>query len=126
MKKAIAEKWVKALRSGKYKQGTGYLRTSQDNSNSFCCLGVLCNIHAQEHPELAKKETNPDVYMGETEFLPEKVMKWAGMDDSGGVRTDREGIEILDNEFFSLAEANDYGISFTRIATWIEKNYEKL
>ena len=26
MKKEVAKKWVKALRSGKYKQGQGYLK----------------------------------------------------------------------------------------------------
>lgn len=41
MKKEIADKWVAALRSGKYKQGRQYLRTFEDN---YCCLGVLCEI----------------------------------------------------------------------------------
>lgn len=34
------EKWVAALRSGEYKQGTGYLK----NGNCYCCLGVACVI----------------------------------------------------------------------------------
>lgn len=38
MRKEDADKWLKALRSGDYKQGMGYLK-SQDNE--FCCLGVL-------------------------------------------------------------------------------------
>lgn len=41
MDKAIKRKWVKALRSGKYKQGKGHLK---DERGRFCCLGVLCNI----------------------------------------------------------------------------------
>lgn len=41
MKKEIADLWVAALRSGKYKQG----RTTLKNRDSeFCCLGVLCDI----------------------------------------------------------------------------------
>lgn len=40
MKKAHALKWIKALRSGKYKQTTGVLRSDQ----GYCCLGVLDQI----------------------------------------------------------------------------------
>ena len=36
----LKTKWLEALRSGKYDQGTGQLR----NGNCFCCLGVLCDI----------------------------------------------------------------------------------
>lgn len=36
----IKAKWVAALRSGKYKQGRGRLRSGDE----FCCLGVLCDI----------------------------------------------------------------------------------
>ena len=41
MDAATKAKWVAALRSGKYKQGTGQLRTEDD---CYCCLGVLCDI----------------------------------------------------------------------------------
>ena len=43
MKKSIAMKWVEALRSGKYKQGTGELHNKKENT--YCCLGVLCAIN---------------------------------------------------------------------------------
>lgn len=36
--KAEKNKWIKALRSGEYKQGTGELKTSR---GAYCCLGVL-------------------------------------------------------------------------------------
>jgi hypothetical protein len=48
MKQNIKEQWVKALRSGKYSQGRIYLRSS---SNQYCCLGVLCDLYQQAHPE---------------------------------------------------------------------------
>ena len=38
------EEWANALRSGKYKQGTGLLRDHEDN---FCPLGVLCDINKE-------------------------------------------------------------------------------
>lgn len=33
-------KWIKALRSGKFKQGKGALQTEQ----GYCCLGVACAV----------------------------------------------------------------------------------
>lgn len=39
--KEIKNKWLEALRSGKYKKGSGRLR---DEKNNYCCLGVLCDI----------------------------------------------------------------------------------
>jgi len=36
----IKEKWVEALRSGKYEQGQSALK----RDGRFCCLGVLCDI----------------------------------------------------------------------------------
>lgn len=42
MEKEIKDKWVKALRSGEYKQGSGQLFCNVNNS--YCCLGVLCKI----------------------------------------------------------------------------------
>jgi len=34
-------KWIKALRSGKYKQGKGNLQSAD---GSYCCLGVACRV----------------------------------------------------------------------------------
>ena len=39
------EKLIAALRSGKYKQGTEYLRT---HSKGFCCQGVACDIFKKD------------------------------------------------------------------------------
>ena len=38
---ALKAKWIKALRSGDYKQGTDCLRS---NTNQYCCLGVACDL----------------------------------------------------------------------------------
>ncbi len=40
MKRKLAQKWVAALRSGKYNQTTGRLK----DEIGYCCLGVLCEI----------------------------------------------------------------------------------
>lgn len=41
----LKKKWVNALRSGKYKKGTGYLhKVDKSNHHKYCCLGVLCEV----------------------------------------------------------------------------------
>lgn len=40
MDKELKAKWVAALRSGQYKQGTKALRIG----DNYCCLGVLCDV----------------------------------------------------------------------------------
>jgi len=76
MNKQVKMKWVKALRSGHYKQGFGTMR---DQNDCFCVLGVLCNIHAQENPEVANKQFSKRSYLGSSGSLPYQVQKWAGL-----------------------------------------------
>ena len=44
MNKQLKTKWLKALRSGEYAQGTEHYVTAGKKYDSFCCLGVLCDI----------------------------------------------------------------------------------
>ena len=67
--------WIAALRSGEYKQGKHQLR----DGDRFCCLGVLCNIHAQEHPTVAAEQSDPDGYMDAVGTLPLEVHTWADL-----------------------------------------------
>lgn len=46
MKKDLRDKWIKALRSGNYKQAY-YMLEQRDSANmnlGNCCLGVLCRV----------------------------------------------------------------------------------
>lgn len=74
----VKAKWVAALRSGEYAQGDGQLRSV---SNRFCCLGVLCDIHAKE----SSGEWVGCGYMGETMILNDEVAAWAGLPFNGKV-----------------------------------------
>lgn len=87
MKKSIKKKWVAALRSGDYKQGRGRLRRHTPEGDVFCCLGVLCNLHAQAHPDIAAQQTDAYSYMGQTGYLPIAVREWSGL-DSTNIRFD--------------------------------------
>lgn len=88
MDKQIAKEWCKALRSKKYKQGGGTLHDPEDNT--YCCLGVLC--------ELAKKKGAIEDYDGT--FLPIVVQEWAGMKTCCGDF-------CVNGEYGTLADLND-------------------
>lgn len=107
MNPEVKAKWIAALRSGEYKQTQGHLRVG----DAFCCLGVLCNLHAQAHPEIAAEQTSKDGYMGRDSYLPAEVQVWAGLDTSTG--------ELKGGR--SLAVMNDRGSSFKTIADAIEE-----
>lgn len=37
------DKWIEALESGRYQQGKFHLK--RPNENSYCCMGVYCDVH---------------------------------------------------------------------------------
>jgi len=76
MDQNIKEQWVEALRSGKYEQGRCWLR----HKDKFCCLGVLCDLHAQATNCDWEEYNNIGNYLDSDEVLPGKVVKWAGLD----------------------------------------------
>lgn len=136
MKQNIMKKWVKALRSGKFKQGTDALK--QYNSKGqvkYCCLGVLCELYNEDMKKKKKKtlpETTEDynfkfvdwskcTNFGDKAFdLPEEVMKWSGVETSTGYLGYALGAPP------SLSSLNDAGKKFKTIANIIEKNWENL
>jgi len=117
MKREIATQWVKALRSGDYKQGTGVLRSSD---NRFCCLGVLCEVLREElNLEVTKIPSDYNhayEYEGSQIALPRKVRDYVRMRSSDGDYDDRN----------SLAKLNDKGMSFSDLADVIEANMKVL
>lgn len=110
-----AKKWVEALRSGKYEQGCGYLRTN----DGFCCLGVACDLYAKAHPR-AKGWNQGNLFAGEMMLLPVKVRKWLGLTKNSGVFTDKKGF------LSELIDLNDSGKTFKQIAKIIESEPEGL
>ena len=129
-----AKKWVAALRSGEYQQTVGWLRDSQ----GYCCLGVACDLYAQEHPEcswLAPAHTPEDAAIktmsrtfvtprGKSNLgLPEDVQKWLCLRDCNGSFFDA----ALLASYVCLASLNDSGkYSFKQIADIIEAHYGAL
>lgn len=112
MNPEIKQKWTEELRSGKYPQGNGLLRSDDDR---FCCLGVLCEVAVVEGvidpPELVSG-LRRYVYDGyESAVLPEKVVEWAGLD--------RDIPKIGPSNAWRLNDTLEY--SFEQIADEIDK-----
>ena len=78
MNQEIKQKWIDALLSGKYKQGRGLLR---QNDDEYCCLGVLCDLHAQETGGEWALDLMDGTYMYDRSrtCLPPDVARWAGI-----------------------------------------------
>lgn len=104
------QKWIAALRSGDYQQGTGALCTVDGEQERYCCLGVACDLYSQEHPELRTSTQDGQRKFGRnTMWLPEEVREWLGLQYGAG-------------EFgmTSLSDMNDTGSTFDHIAKTIE------
>lgn len=123
MNPEVKQKWIGALRSGKYEQGSEKLRSV----SGYCCLGVLCDLYAQEHNTewefRGNEETNlqPQDYWyfdKESEFLPESVMNWAKLFRNPMLRVEDNDEMFEVNE--EVSTLNDEGYSFSTIADLIE------
>lgn len=119
MNPKIKKLWIEALRSGKYRQVDGELRgKTKSGKTGFCCLGVLCNLHAQAHPEIAMNEFDPSRYLGAVAVLPTAVQRWADLDESGTLPTT---VEFNGADYDTLYELNDDGMKFGKIANVIDQ-----
>jgi len=103
------KKWVKALRSKKYKQGTGELKSVD---NEYCCLGVLCDIIGMK----ARKVSDGYTYFGnDYQIAPPSACQAVGLvDQHGTYNTTIHDADCLTND-------NDEGKTFKQIADIIEK-----
>lgn len=112
MNPKVKAKWLAALRSGEYKQTRDVLR----DDDGFCCLGVLCDLHAQETGMQWGEAGGVNLiypYGDSRETLPAVVAEWADLYDGDPA--------IPGRDFKTLGGLNDAGYSFTELADIIEK-----
>lgn len=132
MNAEIKQKWVEALRGGKYQQGKHKLMTQTLHGPLFCCLGVLADVtrddncpgrtgtsmvlHSVLTPEMAKH-----VGFGATKTSPrvpvEVVVKH--IDELKANTVARHYGEDKTVELWSLNDS--YGIGFNQLADIIEE-----
>lgn len=126
MDSSLKQKWVRALRSGKYTQASGALRTE----DGFCCLGVLCDVYDSKnwtlapHEDFAGNESQEWHYKSCNrhndrsywiDVLPNEIVEFAGFDTNNP----EVPFDVCDGKT-SLAVINDKGATFTEIADLIE------
>jgi hypothetical protein len=99
------QKWIEALRSGKYEQGESRLRSVED---CYCCLGVLCDL------------VDPNGWLPATGgTCYDHISQYASGYPTGNVYNAAE----LDPQVAGvLANMNDTGKSFEEIASYIERH----
>lgn len=82
--KQVVKKWIKTLRSGKYRQGQGCLREvcklggGYEPNVTFCCLGVLQDIAVKDGGQGWDTPTGP----GSSDSQPTgNILKYIGLTD---------------------------------------------
>lgn len=115
--------WIEALESGEYAQGRCRL---QNGDNTFCCLGVACEVYQKHVGNLIIEKVIEDrdasltyfTYDGAHNTLPNRVQKWLGLASSDG---------NYGSGMTTLWRLNDQkAMSFKVIAQVIRENREAL
>lgn len=108
LNRELMEKWIVALRSGDYKQGTDSLCQYDEDGNAvaFCCLGVLQNIEPRIGEQVAQGMGEGDELLDE-----DSLKKFLGVDKYDG---------FVQGHY---ADMNDRGVPFSEIADQLEKKY---
>lgn len=131
----IKEKWVAALESGEYQQAQQGLKITnlETGSESFCCLGVLCDIYSKETGNkwgeslqmIRNEPVGKSYLLGENNYLPKEVRDWAGLTEiNPAVLEHSLDFTYTNGEYErTVAYMNDQGKTFEEIA---EKIKEKL
>ena len=77
----------------------------------MCCLGVLCEIYRQEHPETSKWMRNAFFVKKEHEFnehifdvLPREVYKWAELGANDPVTSLGSMVELNDEKKYTFEQ----------------------
>ena len=122
MDERVKHLWTEALSSGQYAQGRDHLRTEE----GYCCLGVLCDLHAREHGIEWVLYTYMHTYIDQDSKLPDEVLEWAGLNPEqcplGDCHVFFTLPGSLERRVSYLSGLNDSrGLSFQEIAKLIEE-----
>ncbi len=112
--KRFKEQWIKALTSGKYRQGRTYLYNKSDNT--FCCLGVVGSICGIDKNNLDRKYFFSEGTSNALSLI--KNNKKFPILLTGNGNDDNEEYNIVVEK---LAHFNDKGKSFKWIASYIKR-----
>lgn len=117
MKAELKQQWIEALESGKYQQGCGVLYNAR--TDTYCCLGVLCDIARfdgwEQAKEKAKAQITPNVYfVNNFEFYSFVSLRT----DNNNVGDGKHCVRL---QYMNDLEAKD----FKTIANYIKANIQE-
>jgi hypothetical protein len=116
MKSEIKEKWIAALTNGKYQQGRDKLRS---DDNTYCCLGVLCDLYQKDNPEVSAWMNGEGYYFQcPDEFSSTKIAK---MPNYPNTEVFEKYAGMARRQMLQLAGANDSGVKFHEIAEMVKE-----
>lgn len=115
LKDFVLNKWVPALRSGRYEQGKEYLC----RDNKYCCLGVACELLGELKRAKVRGNYLATKDEGRVESLEHRIAHKLKMSCNGTLKW--SGNEHM----VSLAGMNDDGMSFEQIADFLEEQVNK-
>lgn len=110
MNKRVKQKWLKALRSGEYRQGTKQL----ESRGAFCCLGVLEDLYR------TAEQVRWTRHASSKGFHSKDCAKWSGLETARDI--DYAALSPRKSTVKKLVNMNDDGKTFPEIANWIEEN----
>lgn len=126
MNPTVRAAWLRALRSGDYRQGRHRLaRLRADGGVEYCCLGVLCELARLagvplrvDDPERGPDDWSNRRYDGRDSLLPDAVVRWADLKD---VTRDGDVLLAVAGVATSLSYLNDAGWSLAQVADALEE-----
>lgn len=128
----FAEKWIKALKSGEYKQGRHTLYDNVDDEKVYCCLGVACLVGGATEEDLLDYYGDPSEKIEEEyqqNITPEEL--WDESDLAFLCYNMNDGLTFNSTSYMKRKELIQQYIgdrtepfTFEEIADWLEKNVE--
>lgn len=123
------QRWIDALRSGKYKQGKKRLQAEHTvgsasawtigvTEDRFCCLGVACHLFKDELDLTVRRFLTEVQYCGSSTMPPRAVVDYLDLvSDTGAPRIQ---ISINDSSRHLMTLNDERGMSFEEIADLLE------
>lgn len=132
--------WLRSLESGEHRQTKNYLTIFDNDKNTYrhCCLGIACEVLITNGVEIpfAQKPSimsdNFDVctYGSCNDTLPPNVINTMKFHNELGLigtpnnivqysAKRRRKLWLMKDEYYSLANMNDEGLSFKQIAKYV-------
>ena len=113
MDRKVKETWIKALKSGEFKQGKGYL----ESDGKYCALGILSLLSLVEGQCTYNLVDGLGRFDNKRFTLSYNTLNWAGMD-----LEDFKIDVIYEGESTTIADLNDRGLNFKELARIIDRN----